>query len=113
MVILIRSFFCLYSKGVGLVRNCYWIKRYILTVCFAVLINDTLFYFLRSSQGVRQSFVSFSVIVMEALSKMVDASIESDFTLSFLVGAILYERVNISHILFVDYTLVSLFFGEF
>jgi hypothetical protein len=54
MVILIRSFFCLYSKGVGLVRNCYWIKRYILTVCFAVLINDTLFDFLRSSQGVRQ-----------------------------------------------------------
>jgi hypothetical protein len=50
---------------------------------------------------------------MEALSKMVDASIESGFTLSFSVGAILYERVNISHILFVDDTLVSLFFGEF
>ena len=96
-------------------KLCYWIKRCILTIRFSILINSTPLDFFRSSRGVRQgdhlSHFLF-VIVIEALSKMVDASIESGCISSFSVGAILYERINSSHILFAYDTLVF-FLGEF
>jgi hypothetical protein len=46
------------------------------------------------------------VIFMEAFSRMIAVAINSGFISSFLVGASLFERVNISHLLFVDDTLV-------
>jgi hypothetical protein len=46
------------------------------------------------------------VIVMEAFSKMIAAAIDHGRISGFSVGASLYERVNISHLLFADDTLV-------
>jgi hypothetical protein len=61
--------------------------------------------FLRGEAGDPLSSFLF-VIVMEAFSGMIAAAIDSGFISGFLVGASLSERVNISHLLFVDDMLV-------
>ena len=46
------------------------------------------------------------VIVIEAFCRMIAAAINHGFISGFSVGASLFERVNISNLLFVDDTLV-------
>jgi hypothetical protein len=74
-----------------------------------VLINGTPSGFFRSSRGVRQGdpLSSFLfVIVMKAFSRMIAAAIDHGFISGFSMGSSLSERVFISHLLFVDDTLV-------
>jgi hypothetical protein len=61
--------------------------------------------FPRGGQGDPLSPFLF-VIFIEAFSKMIAITINSGFISSFSVGASLFERVNISHLLFADDTLV-------
>jgi hypothetical protein len=46
------------------------------------------------------------VIVMDTFSRMIVATIDSGFISSFSMRARMFERVNISHFLFADDTLV-------
>jgi hypothetical protein len=72
-------------------------------------VNGTLSSFFGSSCGLRQgdplSHFLF-VIVMEALSRIIFATVDGGFLLGFFVGS---REVNISYLLFVDDTLV--FYG--
>jgi hypothetical protein len=74
-----------------------------------MLINGTPFGFSSSSYRVRQgdplSHFLF-VIFMKALSRTITASIDSGILSGFYMGSRLSERVNISHLLFANDTLV-------
>jgi hypothetical protein len=90
-------------------NGCSWIERCISMAHFSVLINDTPSGFFSSSIGVRQGdplSPFLFVIVMEVFSMMIAAAIDHGRISSFSVGASLSERVNISHLLFADDTLV-------
>ena len=78
-----------------------------------MLINGTHSGFFRSSRGVRQGdplSPFLFVIFMEAFNRMTPATINSGFISGFSVGASLSKRVNISHLLFANDTLV--FYGR-
>jgi hypothetical protein len=73
------------------------------------LINGLPTGFFNSSRGVRQGdnlSPFLFVIVMEAFSRMVKATIDHNLISSFVVGARGSEQVHISHLLFADDTLV-------
>jgi hypothetical protein len=75
----------------------------------SVLINGSLATFLNSSRGVRPGdplSLFLFVIVIEAFSRMVKASIDHSLFLGFVVGTRGSEQVHISHLLFADDTLV-------
>lgn len=79
------------------------------TVRFSVLVNGTPAGFFDSSRDLRQgdslSPLLF-VIVMEALSRMVQAAVGGGFLSGFQVGSGSDGAIIISHILFADDTLV-------
>jgi hypothetical protein len=78
-------------------------------VRFSVLVNGTPSDFFSSSRGLSQgdppSPLLF-VIVREALSKLLTATVQRGFLSGFSVGSRRSEVVNISHLLFADDTLV-------
>jgi hypothetical protein len=76
---------------------------------FSVLVNGIPSNFFSSSRGLRQgdhlSPILF-VFVMEALSKLLTATVHRGILLGFAVGSGSSKMVNISHLLFADDTLV-------
>jgi hypothetical protein len=90
-------------------RWCMWIKHCISTVRYSVLINGVPSGFFGSSRGVRQGdplSPFLFVLVMEAFSRMLGAFISRGLISGFTVGSSEPNRVNVSHLLFADDTLV-------
>ena len=88
---------------------CSWIEFCISSASFSVLINGPPAGFFDNSRGIRQGdhlSPFLFVIVMEAFSKMVKASIDHSLFSAFAMGAKGSEQVHISHLLFADDTLV-------
>ena len=88
---------------------CSWIAHCIWSIQFSILINGLPAGFFGSSQGVRQGdplSPFLFIIVMEAFSRMISASIHHGSLTGFSVGSRPSETFNISHLLFADYTLV-------
>jgi hypothetical protein len=85
-----------------------WIKFYISTVKFSILMNGTPSDFFQSSQGIRQgdplSPLLF-VVVMESLSRMLNASMLQGLLRGFFVGTRDNEELVVNHLLFADDTL--------
>jgi hypothetical protein len=87
---------------------CSWIAHYIFSIRFSILVNSSPISFFSSSHGLRQGdplSPFLFVIVMEALSKMIIATVDRGFLSSFSVGS-RPPAVNISHLLFADDTLI-------
>jgi hypothetical protein len=86
-----------------------WIRFCISTVRFSILINGCPSGFFASSRGLRQgdplSPLLF-VIVMEALSRIMDRAIRGGLFSGFMVGSPQNQQVLISHLLFADDTLI-------
>jgi hypothetical protein len=86
-----------------------WIKHCISSACFLVLINGALFGFFGSSCGVPQGdplSPFLFVLAMDAFSKMLGAFTFRGLISGFFVGSSEPARVNISHLLFADDTLI-------
>lgn len=92
---------------------CSWIKHYISTACFSILVNDTLMGFFQSSWGLRQrdslSNYYFFIFVIEAFSTMIASVMEGSFLFEFSVGEANSGPLIITHLIFADDTLI--FFG--
>jgi hypothetical protein len=86
-----------------------WISFCISFVRFSILINGSSCGFFQSSRGIRQgdplSPLLF-VIVMEALSRMIDKASDVGLLSGFSVGGEISDPLRISHLLFVDDTLI-------
>jgi hypothetical protein len=86
-----------------------WIHYCISTVRFSVLINGCPEGFFGSSRGLRQgdslSPLLF-VIIMEALSRMINKAVEGGVLSSFQVGSRDQSMVQVSHLVFADDTLI-------
>jgi hypothetical protein len=86
-----------------------WIYQCVSTVWFLVLINGTLEDFVGSSRGVRQgdslSPLLF-VVVMEVFSRMMNVAVERELLTGFSVGSRPSEAMEVTHLLFVDDTLI-------
>jgi hypothetical protein len=88
---------------------CLWIKHCISTVRFSVLINGVPSSFFGSSCGVWQGDLLspfLFVLGMEAFSRMLGAFISRGLISGFIVGSSELNRVNVSHLLFANDTLV-------
>jgi hypothetical protein len=75
----------------------------------SVLINGSPSGFFGSSRGVRQGDLLspfLFVLVMEALSRMISAMYSRELIAGFSVGAREHDRMEVSHLLFADDTLV-------
>jgi hypothetical protein len=76
---------------------------------FSVLINGAPSGFFGSSRGVRQGdplSPFLFVLVIEAFSRMLDAFTSRGLISGFSVGSSEQDRVNVSHLLFADDTLI-------
>ena len=86
-----------------------WISFCLSTVRFSILINGTPHGFFGSSRGLRQgdplSPLVF-VLVMEAISKMLDKAVHEGRLSSFNVGVFAGRSLMVSHLLFADDTLI-------
>jgi hypothetical protein len=86
-----------------------WIAHCISTVCFSININGSPSGFFRSSRGLRQgdplSPLLF-VLVMEAFSRMIYATVDSGRLSGFSVGPSTQDAMMVSHLLFADDTLI-------
>uniref|UniRef100_A0A2N9F8U3 Reverse transcriptase domain-containing protein n=1 Tax=Fagus sylvatica TaxID=28930 RepID=A0A2N9F8U3_FAGSY len=86
-----------------------WIKFCISTVRFSILINGCPSGFFASTRGLRQgdplSPLLF-VVVMEALSRLMDRAVQGGFFSGFSVGAQDGSAVMVTHLLFADDTLM-------
>lgn len=86
-------------------RWCVWIRHCVSIACFNVLVNGSFVGFLNSSHNLRQgdlfSPVLF-VIVMDALSFMLGATVGSGLLLGFMVVGPQGGLVTVSHLLFAD-----------
>jgi hypothetical protein len=86
-----------------------WIAFCISTVCYFVLINGAPSRFFSSTRGLRQgdplSPLLF-LLVMEALSKMMSATVDRDLLEGFTVGSRNVAELVVSHLLFADDTLI-------
>jgi hypothetical protein len=90
-------------------RWCSWIKHCISSVRFSVLINGSPSGFFSSSRGVRQGdplSPFLFVLIMEAFSRMITAIYSRGLIAGFYVGNREQDRVEVSHLLFADDTLV-------
>lgn len=86
-----------------------WIKWCISMTRFSILVNDTLFGFFQSSRGLRQGDPCspyLFLIAMEALSCLLKRAVSGGFLLGCRVRGWGNVGVQISHIFFVDNTLV-------
>jgi hypothetical protein len=79
-------------------------------VRFSILINGLPLGFFSSLRGLRQrnllSQLLF-VVIMEALSRMMSATVDSGLLSGFSVGSRNHEEMVVSHLLFADDTLIS------
>ena len=86
-----------------------WISFFISTIRFCILVNGSPCGFFQSSQGIRQgdplSPLLF-VLVMEALSRLIDKSSGVGLLSCFSVGGEVFAPSKISHLLFADDTLI-------
>jgi exonuclease III len=86
-----------------------WIEWCISTVRFSIIVNGSPEGFFNSSRGIRQgdplSPLLF-VLVMEALSRMVNATVEQGLISGFSVGGRVFSDLVVSHSLFADDTLI-------
>uniref|UniRef100_A0A2N9F0T2 Reverse transcriptase domain-containing protein n=1 Tax=Fagus sylvatica TaxID=28930 RepID=A0A2N9F0T2_FAGSY len=86
-----------------------WINFCISTARFSILVNRCPSGFFRSSRGLRQgdplSPLLF-VIVMEALSRLLDRAVREGLFSGFLVGTSAGNSLMLSHLLFADDTLI-------
>ena len=86
-----------------------WIKFCISTARFSILVNGCPSGFFPSSRGLRQgdplSPLLF-VIVMEALSHLLDRAVRERLFLGFSVGMLAANPLTVSHLLFADDTLI-------
>ena len=83
-----------------------WIFFCLFTVRFSVLVNGSPCGFFQSTRGLCQGdplSPMLFVIVMEALSKLLDKAIEGRFLAGFSVGG---GAISVSHLLFADDTLL-------
>jgi hypothetical protein len=90
-------------------RWCSWITHCISSVRFSVLINGSLSGFFGSSLGVRQGNLLsplLFVLVMEAFSRMISAIYYRGLISGFSMGTKEFDRVEVSHLLFANDTLV-------
>jgi hypothetical protein len=82
-------------------RWCRWIKAYISSIRFSVLVNGSPSGFFSSSRGLRQgnplSPLLF-LLIMDVLSRMLRKTVEGGFITGFNLGS----DVSISHLLFAD-----------
>jgi hypothetical protein len=88
---------------------CSWIQHCISSTRFSMLINGVPSGFFGSSHGVRQGdplSTFLFVLAMEAFSRMLGAFTDRGLISGFLVGTSGQDRVTVSHLLFVDDTLV-------
>ena len=86
-----------------------WIKWCISTASFSMLVNGTSTGFFQSSRGLRQGdplSPYLFVIVMEVFSCFLKRAVDGGFLLGCRVKGRSEEGVQISHLLFVDDTLV-------
>jgi len=98
----------LLSRCVFREKWCSWIAHCISSVHFSVLVNDSSSGFFNSSRGLiqRDPLSPFLfVIIMEALSTMLSATVNGGFFSGFYVSSSHSGVVNISH-LFTDDTLI-------
>ena len=86
-----------------------WISFCISSIRFSILINGSPCGFFQSSQGIRQkdplSLLLF-VIVMEALSRMIDKTSDAGLLSGFSMGGEISDPLRISHLLFADDTFI-------
>jgi hypothetical protein len=86
-----------------------WIAHCISTVRFSILINGSTSRVFSSSRGLRQgdplSLLLF-VLVMEALSRMLSAKVESGRLSGFSMGSRYQENMIVSHLLLLDDTFI-------
>jgi hypothetical protein len=86
-----------------------WIKFCVSIVKFSILVNGVPFGFFQSSRGIRQgdhlSPLLF-VVVMEALSRMLNASMLQGLLSGFSVGFMGNESLVVNHLLFADDILI-------
>jgi hypothetical protein len=86
-----------------------WIVHRISTVCFSININGSPLGFFSSSQDLRQGDSLSSllfVLVMEAFSRMISATVDSGRLSEFSVGSNTQDAMMVSHLLFADDTLI-------
>ena len=86
-----------------------WIKWCLSIVRFSVLVNGTLFGFFQSSKGLRQGdplLPYLFVIAMEALNCLLGRAVCEGFLSTCKVQGRRGEGVKVSHLLFVDDTLI-------
>ena len=101
-------FYLMERMGFG-ARWSRWIKAFISTVKFSILVNGSPTGFLGSSHGIRQgdplSPLLF-LLVMEVLSRLLKKTENGGFLCGFEVGSHRQGGVHISHLLFVDDTIL-------
>jgi hypothetical protein len=86
-----------------------WIKCCISSVRFSILVNGIPSGFFFSSRGLRQGDLLsplLFVVVMEALSRMLTATMNHGLLTGFQVGFRNHEVLAMSHLLFADDTLI-------
>ena len=79
------------------------------TIKFSILINGALYGFFENYRGLRQGDPLSSllfVVVMEAVSKMMDKAVTEGRLSGFCVGTSTGDHLQVSHLLFADDTLV-------
>ena len=86
-----------------------WLKTCVTTVHFSVLVNGSPTGFFDSSRGLRQGdplFFLLFLLIMEVLSRILKKIEEGGLIQGFRVGPINSTGIHISHLLFVDDTIL-------